>query len=96
MKNAGALVAVDTDLFTLEQYRRISPWLIKPNIHELRHVVEVPGTTITDVVSAARRLADAGVENVLVSLGGNGLVCVSRDTEDGPGRPFAPWCPRWR
>lgn len=96
VKNAGALVAVDTDLFTLEQYRRISPWLIKPNIHELRHVVEVPGTTITDVVSAARRLADAGVENVLVSLGGNGLVCVSRDTEDGPGRPFAPWCPRWR
>ena len=64
VKNAGALVAVDTDLFTLEQYRRISPWLIKPNIHELRHVVEVPGTTITDVVSAARRLADAGVENV--------------------------------
>lgn len=79
VKNEGALVAVDTDLFTLEQYRRISPWLIKPNIHELRHVVEVPGTTITDVVTAARRLADAGVENVLVSLGGNGLVCVSRE-----------------
>lgn len=84
MKNAGALVAVDTDQFTLDQYRRISPWLIKPNIHELRHVVEVPGTTITDVVTAARRLADAGVENVLVSLGGNGLVCVSRETGDSP------------
>lgn len=84
VKNAGALVAVDTDQFTLDQYRRISPWLIKPNIHELRHVVEVPGTTITDVVTAARRLADAGVENVLVSLGGNGLVCVSRETGDSP------------
>lgn len=94
VKNAGALVAVDTDLFTLEQYRRISPWLIKPNIHELRHVVEVPGTTITDVVSAARRLADAGVENVLVSLGGNGLVCVSRDTEDGPGETIRAMVPK--
>lgn len=77
VKKTGALVAVDTDIFTLEHYRRISPWLIKPNIHELRHIVEVDGTTITDVVAAARRLGEAGVENVLVSLGGNGLVCVS-------------------
>lgn len=89
-------MAVDTDLFTLEQYRRISPWLIKPNIHELRHVVEVPGTTITDVVSAARRLADAGVENVLVSLGGNGWSASAGIPKTARGRPFAPWCPRWR
>ncbi len=55
------------------------PWLIKPNIHELRHIVKVMGTTIDDVADAARVLRDSGVENVVVSLGGNGLVCVSGD-----------------
>lgn len=82
VKNAGALVAVDSDLLTLEHYRRIAPWLIKPNIHELRHILDVKGNTITDVMEAARVLNRAGVEHALVSLGGNGLICSSR-TEDG-------------
>ncbi len=77
VKNAGVLVAVDSDLLSLEDYHRISPWLIKPNIHELRHIVEVKGTTIDDVADAACILRDKGVENVVVSLGGNGLICVS-------------------
>ncbi len=79
VKNTGVLVAVDSDLLSLEDYRRVSPWLIKPNIHELRHIVEVKGTTIDDVADAARVLRNSGVENVVVSLGGNGLVCVSGD-----------------
>ena len=78
VKNAGALVAVDSDLLTLEHYRRISPWLIKPNIHELRHIVEVRGNAVDDVVQAAMTLSEAGVENALVSLGGDGLVCIGR------------------
>lgn len=78
VKNAGALVAVDSDLLTLEHYRRISPWLIKPNIHELRHIVEVRGNAVSDVVQAAMTLSEAGVENALVSLGGDGLICIGR------------------
>ena len=77
VKNAGALVALDCDVLTKEDLHRISPWMIKPNIHELKHIVELQGTTITDVVDAARLLQGEGVENVLVSLGGNGLVCVT-------------------
>lgn len=77
VKNAGVLVAVDSDVLSLEDYRRISPWLIKPNIHELRHIVDIKGTGIDDVAAAARVLRDGGVENVVVSLGGNGILCVS-------------------
>lgn len=84
VKNAGALVAVDSDLLTLAHYRRIAPWLIKPNIHELRHMIEVKGTDIADVVEAAKALSEAGVENALVSLGGEGLVCVSRTPDGAP------------
>lgn len=60
VKKAGALVAVDSDLLTLEHYRRIAPWLIKPNIHELRHILDVKGNTIADVAEAARVLNRAG------------------------------------
>ena len=77
VKNAGALVAVDSDLLRLEDYRRIAPWLIKPNIHELMDIVEMQGTEIAAVTAAARILNEAGVENVMVSLGGDGIVCVS-------------------
>lgn len=79
VRNAGALVALDSDLLSLEDYARIRPWAIKPNIHELKNIVPVDGTTITDVAAAALRLREVGVENVLVSLGGNGLLSVSEE-----------------
>lgn len=76
VKNTGVLVALDSDVLTLADYRRVSPWLIKPNIHELRHILEVAGPTVADIADAARVLHDGGVENVLVSLGGSGLICL--------------------
>lgn len=90
VRNAGALVALDSDLLSLEDYARIRPWAIKPNIHELRNIVPVDGTTITDVAAAALRLREVGVENVLVSLGGNGLLSVSRKA------CCVLWFRRWR
>jgi 1-phosphofructokinase family hexose kinase len=77
VKNAGALIALDSDSLRLDDYRNIAPWLIKPNIHELKNIVEIKGTTITDIVDAARVLKENGIENVLVSLGGNGIACLS-------------------
>lgn len=79
VKQAGARVVVDSDLLTLDDYRRVSPWLIKPNIHELRRVVEMPDTSLEAVTNAALVLRDAGVENVLVSLGADGLICVNKE-----------------
>lgn len=78
VKKAGALVAVDCDMLSLEHYRRIAPWLIKPNIHELGHIVELQGETAADAAAAAQTLIEAGVENALVSLGAGGLVCAGR------------------
>ena len=53
--------------------------MIKPNIHELREIVEIKGSSIDDIADAARVLHNNGVENVLVSLGGNGLLYISGD-----------------
>lgn len=79
VKQAGARIVVDSDLLTLEDYRRVSPWLIKPNIHELRRIVEVRDSSPEAVIDAATVLRDIGVENVLVSLGAAGLVCVNKE-----------------
>lgn len=87
VKKAGARVVVDSDLLTLDQYRRISPWLIKPNIHELQHILPLTDTSMPSVIAAARRLHEAGVENVLVSLGADGLVCVN---DQGAVHAYAP------
>lgn len=77
VKQAGARVVVDSDLLSLEDYRRVKPWLIKPNIHELRRILPVEDTSPASVVKAARQLREVGVENVMVSLGAEGLVCVT-------------------
>ncbi len=77
VKQAGGRVVVDSDLLTLEDYRRLSPWLIKPNIHELRRILPVEDSSDEAVIRAARELQRAGVENVLVSRGEKGLICVN-------------------
>lgn len=77
VKKAGVLIALDSDVLTRRDYRRIAPWLIKPNIHELRHILEVKGTSVDDIRAAAQILHGDGVENAMVSLGGDGLLCVS-------------------
>lgn len=73
-KNAGAKVVVDSDRLTVADYERVRPWLIKPNIHELQHIVGktlADRTTIDDAVATLRA---AGVENVLLTLGGDGML----------------------
>ncbi|HPU58101.1 MAG TPA: 1-phosphofructokinase family hexose kinase [Candidatus Avimonas sp.] len=79
IKGLGALIAIDSDIFSFEQYGRLSPWLIKPNIHELRNILKLSGEAVNDIKDAAGRLCENGVENVLVSLGGNGLVYCSKE-----------------
>ncbi len=73
-KNAGAKVVVDSDCLTVAGYERVRPWLIKPNIHELQHIVGEPLGDRAAVASAADTLHAAGVENVLVTLGGDGML----------------------
>ncbi len=80
VKQAGARVVIDSDLLTLEDYRRVAPWLIKPNIHELRHILPVEDNSDEAVLRAACCLQRAGVENVLVSRGAEGLLCVNSQT----------------
>ncbi len=78
-KSAGARVVVDSDRLTVADYERLRPWLIKPNIHELQHIVGETLDSKEAIDRAVATLRNVGVENVLLTLGGDGMSLYSED-----------------
>ena len=79
MELAGSLglrVVIDTDVLKAEHLMRIKPWLIAPNIHELEYIVSRKLETEAERLEACRELIRGGVENVLLTLGSEGLLAV--------------------
>ena len=79
VKKLGAKLVIDSSSFTIEDFALTKPWLIKPNQEEISKCMGVDIETIDDALSAARLIHDKGIENVIVSLGGDGAVLVSND-----------------
>ncbi len=69
-------LAIDTSGEALIASLDAHPRLIKPNRAELAEIVGHPLDSISDVIAAAKRVRDRGVEIVLVSLGSDGAVLV--------------------
>jgi len=55
------------------------PYLIKPNVNELKLIANTAIDTEEDVINCAERLIRMGVQNVLVSLGKDGAIWVGED-----------------
>ena len=75
--NMGARLVIDTDVLTAQQLCELRPWLIKPNEHELASICGLHEPTTGELVEAAKELSQSGVGTVLLTLGANGLVCVT-------------------
>ena len=73
--DSGAKVVIDSKSITLDQLRRIKPWLIKPNDEEL----EAYFGKLDDekMLAAAKNLHADGIGNVAVSLGAKGSILVT-------------------
>ncbi|MGB6408973.1 MAG: 1-phosphofructokinase [Planococcus donghaensis] len=54
-------------------------FLVKPNQHELGELFGVDITNLTEVYHYARKLVDSGTEHVVVSMGGDGAMLVTKD-----------------
>lgn len=70
----GILTVVDATGELLLHVLEYSPFLIKPNNHELGEIFQVKLETREDVVPYARKLQEKGARNVLVSMAGKGAV----------------------
>lgn len=70
----GRKVALDTSGEGLRSAISRKPSLIKPNIHELEELTGQSLTTQAEVLQAAQRLLDGGIECVIISMGADGAI----------------------
>nr|WP_297174235.1 1-phosphofructokinase [uncultured Agathobaculum sp.] len=78
-RKAGALVFLDADGEALAHGVAAKPYLIKPNTHELSQLVGRTLAHIDDLLAAARGIIASGVARVVVSMGKNGALFISRE-----------------
>lgn len=68
---------LDTSGLALKELVKFSPFLIKPNIHELEELFDTDIATKMEALQYAKKLVSRGVENVIVSMGGDGALFVN-------------------
>ncbi len=73
----GAKVVVDSRSFSLDDLKDLKPWLIKPNQEEISAYLGREVSSLEQTVTEAKALHEAGITNVMISMGGDGalLVC---------------------
>ena len=75
----GIKFILDTSGDTLAKGIEAAPFLIKPNQDELEDMFKKKFATLNEIVEGAREIIKKGVENVMVTLGGNGAVLITKN-----------------
>ena len=57
-------------------------YIAKPNETELAFLTNMPTNTNEEVINAAKKLVDLGVQNVIVSLGKKGAILLNKEETD--------------
>lgn len=70
------MLAVDASEESLLSALKYKPFLIKPNIHELRDIFGTEIKTDEEIIFAAKKLRETGAQNVLVSLAEDGAILI--------------------
>ncbi len=76
LKDKGIKLVIDSKSVTLEMLRRIKPWLIKPNGEEIEAYFGGKMSE-NELYEKALELNRGGIENVIISLGGDGAILAS-------------------
>ncbi len=79
LRKLGKKVLFDSSKAALSAGIDASPWLIKPNDEELGDFVGRKLTSRSDCQQAAQTLAESGVENVVVSMGAEGVMWLNNN-----------------
>ena len=72
---------VDSTQELLMNVLKYHPFLIKPNREELEETLNCKISTKEDIVNAAKELKKMGAQNVLVSLGNDGALLLTKEYE---------------
>jgi 1-phosphofructokinase family hexose kinase len=74
IKETGEKVVVDCNSFSVNELFEIKPFLIKPNEQEISQMLGYDVKDENDALKAAEIFFAEGIENVMISLGAQGLV----------------------
>jgi 6-phosphofructokinase 2 len=90
-KKSNAKLIVDTTGEALKSVLETGVYMIKPNVGELAKLIGVERLEIEEVNAAAKRIIEKGeAEIVVVSLGPQGAVMVTKDSYDFVPAPHVP------
>ncbi|MBD7913169.1 1-phosphofructokinase [Clostridium cibarium] len=81
LNDRGIKFIVDTTGKLLMNVLKYSPFLIKPNHHELAELFNVELKNEDDIVYYAKKLIDLGAQNVVISRAGDGAILVNSKLE---------------
>lgn len=73
IKALGGKILLDTESISLENLIKIKPFVIKPNLHEFSSLFGSDNMPPKRVLSEMENLYEAGVENILLTLGDKGM-----------------------
>jgi 6-phosphofructokinase 2 len=79
LAHRGTRVILDAEGQALEDGLSAHPYAIKPNLRELSLAMGQKFSHLPDIVSAAEELRERGAEIVLVSMGAEGILLVSKE-----------------
>ena len=72
-------VLFDSSRAALASGVNATPWLIKPNHEELCQLLDCELTSTMQLQEAGRVLADKGIDNIVISLGEDGVMWLAKD-----------------
>lgn len=78
-RSLGACVFLDADGEPMKKGLAALPYLIKPNDHELAALMGKTALTRQQMLEKAKSLLGVGIEEIVISLGGDGALFVSRE-----------------
>ena len=81
LNEKGITFIVDSTQELLMNVLKYNPFLIKPNKEELEETLNCKISTKEDIVNAAKTLQEMGAQNVLVSLGNDGALLLTKEDE---------------
>ncbi|MQR96083.1 1-phosphofructokinase [Fictibacillus phosphorivorans] len=79
-KDKGVQVVIDAAGEPLRKTLQYQPFLMKPNHHELGELFQTNVQTKEDAIFYGKKLLEAGVQNVIVSMAGDGAIFLNKDS----------------
>jgi len=77
-KNDEIRSILDSDGQWLKEGIKAKPYLIKPNVHEAEELLEIELPTEEAIIKASLSLVEMGIEIVVISRGGEGIIAATK------------------